>query len=166
MGSWTAQALAGQRFNGSPRFVDRRFIAAIGFSPSALTRDDPATSFGGVTIPFFSITGSEDGVPPVRANTDPAKRATQQAAARADRSAPFAGMPPGGKYLLVFDGADHMAFAGTPKRAGTAPHVVELTLSATTAFWGAALQANARDAAYLKTGLRNQLAPGDQFEAK
>jgi len=166
MGSWTAQGIAGQRFGGAPRFVDRRFVAAIGFSPSALSRDEPAQSFGGITIPFFSITGSEDGVPPVKADADPARIAAAHAKALAERTAAFAGMPPGGKYLLVIDGADHMAFAGTAARAAAKPHVAELVLAATTAFWGATLQGNAKDAAYLRSGLKAALAPGDRFEAK
>jgi predicted dienelactone hydrolase len=166
MGSWTAQAIAGQRFGGVPRFADRRFIAAIGFSPSALSRDDPALSFGGITIPFFSITGSDDGVPPARAGDDPAKAAAQHVLALSERTTPFAGMPPGRKYLLVLDGADHMAFAGTAARAAAEPHIAELTLAATIAFWGATLQGNAADAGFLQSGIRAKLAPGDRFEAK
>lgn len=166
MGSWTAQALAGQRFGGVARFADRRFVAAIGLSPSALTREPPADSFGGIAIPFFSITGSEDGVPPAKAGADPQARAALKASALAERSAAFTGMPPGGKYLLVIDGADHMAFAGNTARAAAAPHIAQLILAATTAFWRQTLFDRPASAADFEAGVRAQLATGDRFEAK
>jgi pimeloyl-ACP methyl ester carboxylesterase len=166
MGSWTAQAVAGQRFGGVASMADRRFTAAIGLSPSPLTAGDPAASFGGITIPFFSITGSEDGVPPARPDDTPDKRALQHAQALAERAAPYVGMPPGSKYLLVLNGADHMAFTGNANRAAANPHVADLTLAATTAFWGATLQGKAADASFLKDGLGKRLAPGDRFDSK
>ena len=167
MGAWTAQALAGQRYgNDKAPFADPRFIAAIAFSPAALVAGDPAASFGGVTIPVFSITGTADGLVPSGPKTTPEVRARREAAAAADRTGPFAGMPPGNKYLLVFDGAGHMAFAGRAGLAKTNPHVAEVTTAATSAFWGATLLGDARDAAFLKTDLRGELAPGDRYESK
>jgi predicted dienelactone hydrolase len=181
MGAWTAQAVAGQRFDGAAQFRDRRIIAAIAMSPAVLTNAGLAESFGGITIPFLSITGSEDGVP---AKATP----EQRAAAAFQHGGPYAGMPPGGKYLLVIKDADHMVFTGG-RRVTTGPggaaaepgaenasptvvvpvaHVNELVTQATTAFWGATLLGDARDAAFLRSdaGLAARLAPGDRFERK
>ncbi len=166
MGSWTAQALAGQRFGGTASMADRRFVAAIGLSPSPLSTDDPAASFGGITIPFLSVTGSEDGVPPAKPADTAELRARQHSEALAQRSAPYTGMPAGQKYLLVLDGADHMAFVGNAARAAANPHVAEVTIAATKAFWGATLQGKAADAALLSSGLDKLLAPGDRFSSK
>lgn len=166
MGAWVAQAVAGQRFGGAAPYADRRFIAAIGISPSLLSRDDPAESLGAITIPFFVITGSEDGAPPPRKDEDAASLAARRAKALADRIAPYAAMAPGGRYLLVIDGADHMALAGNTARATAFPGVATAGVVATTAFWGATLLDRADDKALLQTGLKASLPPGDRFESK
>lgn len=176
MGAWTAQGLAGQRFSGAPgfagagiiagppRLADRRIRAAIAFSPAALTgAADLAASFGGITIPFLSVTGSLDGDPPANASADPARMAAARAAADIRRTGPFTGMPPGDKYLLVFDGGPHMAFAGNKP---TASHIERLIIAATTAFWGATLLDDPAGTAFLTSGLKRELAPGDRFESK
>ena len=174
MGAWTAQLLAGQRFNGQAGFIDRRIRAAIAMSPSVLTNGGLAEAFGGITIPFLSITGSEDGVPPNATRE-------QRAAAEMQRTGPYRGMMPGQKYLLVIKDADHMVFTGGRRTGGAEPeaeiapsvvvpvaHVNDLVTKATTAFWGATLLGDSDDAAFLRsaTGLGAQLAPGDRFERK
>jgi predicted dienelactone hydrolase len=165
MGSWTAQALAGQRYGGGATLRDPRFVAAIGFSPSALTAGDLTASFGGITIPFFSITGTADGLPPARTG-QPDNLAQRQATAIAERSGPFNGMPPGGKYLLIFDGAGHMDFAGRIDLVSRKPHIANVTTAATTAFWGAALLGDKADAAWLARDLKAALNPGDRLSVK
>ena len=163
MGAWTAQAIAGQYLAGASRLIDRRFRAAIAFSPSA---PDPATAdeaFGRIAIPFLSITGDEDGMP---ATAAPELRA----AAAEQRTAPYRAMPPGQKYLLVFAGADHMVFSGNSRRAERPAdaHVKAVTIAATTAFWRATLLDDAKARAYLSVpdGLQAALAPGDSLAAK
>lgn len=165
MGSWTAQALAGQRFGGGASLRDPRFIAALGFSPSALTAGDLRASFGAITIPFFSITGTDDGLPPAPKGA-PDQLSRRQATAIAERSGPFNGMPPGSKYLLIFDGAVHMDFAGRSDLVSRKPHIANVTTAATSAFWGATLLDDKADAAWLSKGLKAALAKGDQFSAK
>jgi predicted dienelactone hydrolase len=161
MGAWTAQALAGQRWKAGVTFADRRIRAAIAFSPSAPFVGSADAAFGKIGIPFLSITGSEDGAPPL-APPD------ERAAAAAQRSAPYRAMPPGDKYFLVFDGADHMVFSGNARRAERPAddHVKAVTIAATTAFWGATLLGSARDKAFLAKGLSAELAPGDRLERK
>jgi predicted dienelactone hydrolase len=162
MGAWTAQGLAGQNYagRGAP-FRDSRIKAAIAFSPSALTVDDPARAFGQITIPFLSITGSRDGAVIRPANTPPDQTAAAQ------RTGPWRGMPPGQKYLLVFEDGDHMVFSGNLRRAPTAidNHIQTATVAATTAFWGMTLLASAEDAKAM-FALPKLLAPGDRFETK
>lgn len=165
MGSWTAQGLAGQRYNGVAAFKDPRFVAAIGFSPSALTGGNLAASFGGITIPFFSITGTADGLPPQLKDRpdDPARR---QATAISERSGPFNGMPPGDKYLVIFAGGVHMDFAGRSDLVSRKPHIANVTTAATSAFWGATLHGDETDAAWLSKDLKAALVAGDQLKAK
>jgi predicted dienelactone hydrolase len=158
-GAVTTQAVAGQRFFGEPRFRDDRFKAAIAFSPSAPSRGTAAEAFGGVTLPFLMLTGTEDAVPELTSQT------------AASRTEPFAALPPGQKYLLVFDGADHLVFGGHRMRRTPRPadaHVHDVAAAASTAFWQATLAGDARAKAWLAapTGLKAMLAPGDRLEAK
>ena len=164
MGAWTAQALAGQRWSGAARLSDRRFRAAVALSPSAPGDGSPADAFGGITIPFLSITGTADGV---RLGAEPAERD----ASIADRTGPHAGMPPGQKYLIVFKDGDHMVFSGNRRRRppiAADSHIQDVTRAATTAFFRATLLGDAKDAAWLTsaTGLKARLATGDRFETK
>ena len=161
MGAWTAQAIAGQRWGGDASFADRRVRAAIALSPSAPFVSDTAAAFGRIGVPFLSITGTADGAP-LQAPPD------ARAAAVAQRSAPYRGMPPGDKWLLIFDGADHMVFSGNAHRAERSvdAHVKAVTIAATSAFWGATLLGNADDKAFLATGLQAALASGDRLERK
>ncbi|MFZ4687603.1 MAG: alpha/beta hydrolase family protein [Polymorphobacter sp.] len=160
MGAWTVQGVAGQRYYGTTPFLDSRIKAAIALSPSALTTASLTDSFGGITIPFLSITGTADGTPRIVAE---ARGESSTETPEAQRIGPFTGMAPGGKYLLVFKDGDHMVFAGNLRRAPVGPdaHIQGVTAAFTTAFWAATLLG---DAAALKAGPK--LAPGDRFEAK
>lgn len=163
MGAWTAAAVAGQRFPTGLSLTDSRVRAVVLFSPSAQAGVDPAYGFGAITIPALSVTGTADGQP---LSADPALRA----AALTERSAPYRGMAAGDKYLLVFAGADHMIFSGGTKRPPRPvdAHVTAVAAAATTAFWQATLNGDAKARAWLATptGLRARLTAGDSFEAK
>ncbi|MBC7506222.1 MAG: dienelactone hydrolase [Sandarakinorhabdus sp.] len=137
MGAWVAQGLAGQRFNGRATLVDRRFRAAVAFSPTG----DPEAPIGpaafvGVAIPFLSITGTFDGAP---LSADPA----QQVSALAARIAPYRSMSAdGSKCLLVIGDATHMMFSGNRLggvEGATAAHVQEVSSKASAAFLKLAL---------------------------
>lgn len=166
MGAWTVQGLAGQRYFGTTPFIDRRIKAAIAFSPSTLTTAALPETFGGITIPFLSVTGTLDGAIIKPANTRPDDPA--DLSAEAQRTGPFTGMPPGDKFLLVFKDGDHMVFAGNLRRQPTATdaHIQAVTTAATTAFWGMTLLDDRRDAERLQSGIKAQLADGDRFSAK
>ncbi len=114
MGAWTAQAVAGQRYFGAAAFRDPRITAAIALSPSTLTTGGLGEAFGGITIPFLSVTGSADGMPKLVRDAVPT---TAQIEQQAQRTGPYTGMAPGRKYLIVFQDGDHMVFAGNLRRA-------------------------------------------------
>lgn len=165
MGAWTAQAVAGQRYFGAAVFRDQRIIAAIALSPSTLTTGGLNEAFGGITIPFLSITGTADGMPKIARD---AVLTTAQIEQQAQRTGPYTGMPPGRKYLIVFQDGDHMVFSGNRRRAPTGPdsHIQAVTARLSTAFWGITLLGNGADAALLASGVPPLLAAGDKFEAK
>lgn len=137
MGAWVVQAVAGQRFNGRATLVDRRFHAAVAFSPTGNPESPigPA-AFVGVAIPFLSITGTFDGAP---LSADPAQKVTALAA----RIAPYRSMSAdGNKCLLVLGDATHMMFSGnrlTGVAGNTALHVQQVSSSASSAFLTLAL---------------------------
>lgn len=154
-GAHTTQAVAGQRFARGSAIADPRARAAVAFSPAPPMRGPgtDADAFGAIAIPFFSLTGSEDEVAltPVKA---------------ADRQRPYRAMPPGGKYLLVLDGANHAAFGGQDFSShGTAPdsHVRPIVIRLTTLFWRWTLMGDTRAKAELGKG-DPALASRDTFE--
>jgi predicted dienelactone hydrolase len=157
-GAVTTQAVSGQRVpGGSQPFTDDRIKAALALSPSSPRRGDPGQAFGGVKIPWMLMTGTRDSAPIGQAGME-------------SRLAVFPALPPGGKYELVLDGAEHSAFAdGTPP-AGSAPrnpnhHRVILALSA--AFWDAWLRADAAAREWLDgNGPRSLLEKGDRWQRK
>ncbi len=132
-GAVTVQALAGQRFAGGRSLGDPRIKAALAMSPSAPQQGTDAQAFGAITIPFMSMTGTADEAPGAARGS------------AADRVRPFEAMPAGGKYLVVFDGADHMIFNGhalrRAARAGDAA-INAATASLSTEFFKANLMAD------------------------
>lgn len=155
-GAHTTQAVAGQRYaNYGAAFADGRIKAAIAFSPSPGQNRD-AEAFGGITIPFFSLTGSLDAVPQLTAVT------------ATDRIRPFHAMAPGGKYLLWLDGANHAAFAGqhyAPRGTAGDAHVEPIVIRLTTLFWRWTLMGDAAAKTQLDAGDAT-FGPRDRFEAR
>lgn len=139
-GAVTVQGLAGQRYAGRALLADARIKAAIALSPS--TRGGQGAlkdAFGRIGIPFLSLTGTRDA-DPLRPDMKPD-----------ERQLPHRYMPPGGKLLVVLEGADHAVFGGAPgerrRRKGgerDAEHT-EAIRAVTTAFLNFALR-GAKDA--------------------
>jgi predicted dienelactone hydrolase len=105
-GAHTTMALAGQRYPGPVKtLADPRIKAFIALSPNATglprTFDE---RFGSMNVPFFSITGTQDG-DPFAADRN-VKKAVEK------RVAVFEHQPVGDKYLFLIEGADHMVFNG------------------------------------------------------
>jgi dienelactone hydrolase len=160
MGAWVVQALAGQRFGPTgTRLQDMRLRAFIAMSPTANGAIPPDVSFGGIHRPFLVLTGTRDGVPDSK---DPAARA----AALAQRTGVYVGLPADGrKAQALFDGADHMMFAGNRRgaedRLGRSVQAAGLVIS--TAWWRRWLLLDEGADAVLA---RPPLAPGDQWQRK
>lgn len=134
-GAQTTLAVVGQKAPsiGGQSGLDIRITAAIAFSPNARNKNNLARQFGDITLPFFSITGSEDGS--ILADDTKA----------VDRRLPYENMPSGQKYLAVFDGGDHVVFGGhgfSKRRAETSrDKKIQLDVMAgTLAFWNAHLK--------------------------
>ena len=157
-GAQTTLAIAGQRYPmAGLTFGDPRVTAAIAFSPQPPVAASDASAFGGIALPFFSITGTKDQV--AWLNQVTAK----------DRERPFRAMAPGSKYLLVMEGANHRMFSGQdniPLPASTpAPHVRDVVARATTLFWRWTLRGDAGAKTELDR-LSADLPPGDRFERR
>ncbi len=123
LGAATTQAVSGQTFShGRFSYTDARIKAAIALSPSSPGRGgDPREAFGSVKIPWMLMTGTRDGD-------------------LKSRLAVFAALPPGEKYELVLDGAEHAAFTDrTPLRVTGKRKLDyhEVVLALSTAFWDA-----------------------------
>ena len=155
-GARTTLAVAGERqpWPAEERgLADPRIAAAIAFSPAApgAAAGWPAR-FGGIRLPLLSITGTRDG--------DVLGTGTT----RENRREPFRNMPPPDKYLLVLDGADHMAFNGGAGHAAT--RTANVVRAVTLAFWDATLRQDPTARAWLAGGASAVLAAGDHFERK
>jgi predicted dienelactone hydrolase len=115
------------------QMADARIRAAIGMSPVGETSDAANRARSGrITLPFLSLTGTEDRVPILNDATPE------------ERRLPYQYMPGPDKYLLVLGGADHMVFNGDPesRRWSDANRNVHAPLieQATLAFWNAYLR--------------------------
>jgi predicted dienelactone hydrolase len=176
-GAHTTQAVAGQTFPGQRSLADGRVRAAIAFSPAPPRGGDPIVdaAFASIAMPFLSITGTRD------------EAAMLTDVAPADRERPYRAMPPGDKYLLVFEDANHADLSGgggveelgagrVPRRGARAArrrgpdrsaHVDAVVPAATTAFWKATLLGDEDARRFLEEGgLASLLASGDRFERR
>ena len=161
-GAQTTLAVAGQK---SPTLagqsgLDTRIVAAIAFSPNARNKNNLSRQFGDIRVPFFSITGTDDG------------SILGDGTRYQDRIMPYEHMPAGGKYLLVFDRGDHMVFGGHTlegRRPETARdrEIQAGVKSATLAFWNATLKQDTSARNWLSSsGLAATLGVNDQFASK
>lgn len=96
-GAYTALAVAGQAFAGTPRFRDPRVRAAVVMSPPANAPSE--RQFEAITIPVLLMTGTLDESP------------IGNSTAR-NRRKVFSMLTGAEAYLLDLDGGDHMVFSG------------------------------------------------------
>jgi predicted dienelactone hydrolase len=158
-GAVTTQAVSGQTFlGGRVSFTDERIKAAVAFSPSG-ARDGahPARTFGQVKIPWMLMTGTKDRA--IIGDVDVKSRLSV-----------FPALPPGGKYELVLDKAEHSAFneralPGDVEQRNPNHHRVILALSS--AFWDAYLGEDPRAKVWLDgNGPKKLLEAGDRWQRK
>ncbi len=157
-GAITTQAVSGQRAPlVGDRFVDARIKAAIAMSPSKPRRGTAKDAFGEVKIPWLLMTGTHDNAPIGEATA-------------ASRLAVFPALPPGHKYELVLDKAEHSAFTDRALGGDALPrnpnhHRAVLAIS--TAFWDAYLRGDAAARAWLDgDAVRGVLEAKDRWQRK
>jgi predicted dienelactone hydrolase len=158
-GAVTTQGVSGQRTRmGDAIFTDDRIQASVIMSPSSpKTGGDPAKLFGGVTVPWLLMTGTNDVALVGDADVE-------------SRLAVFPALPNGSKYQVVLDGGEHEAFSdrdlpGSKNKRNPNHHRVILALS--TAFWDAYLQGDARAKEWIDgASPSNVLEKADRWERK
>ncbi len=161
-GAQTTLAVTGQQSSTAVavRVLDKRIGSAIAFSPNARNQNALSRQFGNIKPPFFSITGTEDG------------SVLEDSTKPEHRRLPFENMPAGQKYLVVFEGGDHMVFGGhgfglrRPETARDKKIQVDV-MASTLAFWSATLKQDAVARNWLEKGdFPATLTAKDVFEYK
>jgi predicted dienelactone hydrolase len=157
-GAVTTQAVSGERTAaGSAALTDARIRAAIAMSPSSPAKGSLTQAFGAVSLPWMLMTGTND-VGPI-GGVEPASR-----------MAVFPALPPGNKYELVLDRAEHSAFSdralpGDIEPRNPSHHRVILAFS--TAFWDAFLRDDPAAKAWLNgEGPRAMMDAKDRWQKK
>ena len=135
-GAVTTQAVSGQTFPlGGTSLTDKRIKAAISFSPSSPRKGiEPKQAFGSVKIPWMLMTGTKDVAPIGDQDVK-------------SRLAVFPALPPGGKYELVLDNAEHSVFTERPlpgEKEKRNPNHHRVILALSTAFWDTYLRDDAQ----------------------
>ena len=161
-GAQTTLSVVGQKtpLSDEQSGLDSRISAAIAFSPNARNKNNLATQFGDIKLPFFSITGSDDGSI-LDDRTKPEHRRL-----------PYENMAPGQKYLAVFDRGDHMVFGGHVfglRRPETVrdKQIQAGVMAGTLAFWNATLKQEHAARRWLEQGgYRAAIGSKDTFEQK
>jgi predicted dienelactone hydrolase len=156
-GAITTLVIAGQ---SSPRaglmFADDRIKAAIAYSPSKPRQGDPADAFANILVPTFHMTGTDDHNP-FDASEPPS-----------DRQIPYRSITRADRFLLVFNGGDHMVYSGRERRGGARPNdqaFQALVQKASLAYWDMYLRGNAEARTYLTgEGFRKDLGTLGTFE--
>ena len=140
-GAVTTQALAGQTYPLIGSLADPRIKAALIMSPSSPRRGDREIGkpFASVRMPWLLMTGTKDLAPIGDQDV-------------ASRLAVYEELPPGKKYELVLDGAQHSAFTDrglAGEKGGRNPNHHRAILALSTAFWDAYLREDPAAAAWL-----------------
>jgi len=157
-GALTTQMVSGQcNLGGNAMFLDPRISAALIMSPSTPRRGTPQKAFGKVMLPWMLMTGTKDIGFVVNTGVE-------------SRLGVFPALPPGDKYELVLDGAEHSAFGDRSLPGDTNPrnpnhHRVILGLS--TAFWDTFLLADRSAKLWLDgEGAKSLLEKNDRWLKK
>lgn len=156
-GAVTTQAVSGQAQARRARFTDDRIRAAIAFSPSTPKVGNPQAAFGSVKVPWLLMTGTRD--------TSPIGGQTVES-----RQDVFPALPPGSKYEVLLDGAEHSAFAESRlpgERGRRNPNHHRATLAISTAFWDAHVLGDAAARRWLDgDGPETVLEKADRWQTK
>ncbi|WP_442484773.1 alpha/beta hydrolase family protein [Aeoliella sp. SH292] len=157
-GAVTTQAVSGQAFVAGRTLADPRIDAAVMMSPSTPRAGSPDRAFGEVKLPWLLLTGTEDSSP--IGDQTPESRLKV-----------YPALPPGDKFQLVLDGADHSAFShrARPRDRGNRNENHHRAILATsTAFWDTYLKEDGEAKKWIESGdqVRKILEPADTWEHK
>jgi predicted dienelactone hydrolase len=158
-GAATTQGVSGQKYPiTGTSLTDKRISAAISFSPSSPRKAiEPKEAFGSVKIPWMLMTGTKD--------TAPIGDQTVES-----RLAVFPALPPGNKYELVLDNAEHSVFTERPlpgEKERRNPNHRRVILALSTAFWDAYLRDDLQAKEWLDgDGPKSVLEQGDMWQKK
>lgn len=155
-GAVTTQHVSGQATRGVARSVDKRIRAAMPMSPSSPRAGDPVDAFGQISMPWMCMTGTHD-VSPIGNMEVKARLAV------------FKSLPPGNKFELVLDRAEHSAFTEQAMRADSLrnPNHHRAIKAISTAFWDTYLGEDAAAKEWLGGDeVRTVLDPKDRWQTK
>ncbi len=157
-GAVTTQAVSGQTTaRGNFNLTDARIKAALPMSPSSPAVGDPASAFGKVSLPWLLMTGTQD-VSAIGCATVPTRRAV------------YTALPPGGKYELVLEEAEHSVFTDRElpgDRHKRNPNHHRVILAVSTAFWDAYLKRDEQAKSWLDgEGPRTVMEAQDLWQRK
>jgi len=140
-GAWTTMAVVGEKIHpADPSLADPRITAAIAMSaPVPRLPADRDRAFLGITTPVFHMTGTLDDSPIGETRA-------------AERRIPFDEMNKAETCLVIFNGADHMTFAGHIVPRTSDAEFQPLIVAGSIAFWDAYLKGNAAAKNWLYNG--------------
>lgn len=150
MGAGTTLVLAGATLPGTSTLAsDPRPLAFVAISPQGMFSTADAHRWDGIVRPTISIYGSSDQ--------------GEQHQAPSWRRDPFDHMPPGNKYNLIVDGANHFSFADAAKVPTVAAmlargqtrdmnQIHDYVVRAALVFWNAYLKNDSAALALLRSG--------------
>jgi len=160
-GAVTTQAVSGQTMPIGNSLNDPRIKAAVMMSPSVPAAGNAERAFGSVNIPWLLMTGTKDvariGAMTIGGDLD-------------SRLGVYPALPPGDKYELVLQDAEHGAFGeralpGEGNQRNPNHHRVILALS--TAFFDAFLKGDAEAKTWLNgDGPRTVMEKDDKWQRK
>jgi predicted dienelactone hydrolase len=160
-GAVTTQAVSGQTMPIGGSLTDPRIKAAVMMSPSVPAAGNAERAFGSVKTPWLLMTGTKDvariGAMTIGGDLD-------------SRLGVYPALPPGDKYELVLQDAEHGAFGeralpGEGRQQNPNHHRVILALS--TAFWDTFLKGDAEANAWLNNeGPRSVMEKEDRWQHK
>jgi predicted dienelactone hydrolase len=157
MGAGTTLVVAGATLPGGSSLArDSRPLAFVAISPQGMYTNEDAHRWDGVTRPTLTMYGSND--------------IGEQHQPSSWRRDPFDHMPPGNKYNLVVDGANHFSFADEAKLPAVAAMLAQgqthsidqihnFVVGATLVFWNAYLKNDPAALSALRSG--KPLVPGE-----
>jgi predicted dienelactone hydrolase len=160
-GAVTTQAVSGQNLPNGGSLTDPRIRAAVTMSPSVPATGSAERAFGSVKLRWLLMTGTKDvariGSLTIGGDID-------------SRLGVYPALPPGDKYEVVLNDAEHGAFSDRVllgENAKRSPNHHRVILALSTAFWDAFLQGDAEAKAWLNgEGPRSVLEKDDRWQRK